>query len=50
MRADDERLRNYLIEQQHKNKLKNIDVDKYLGTKGMQEPLFRPQSMGISYT
>lgn len=35
MRADDERLRNYLIEQRNKNKLKSIDVDKYLGTKGM---------------
>lgn len=28
MRADDERLRNYLIEQRNKNNLKNIDVDK----------------------
>lgn len=40
MRADDERLRNYLIEQRNKNKLKNIDVDKYLGTNGMREHYF----------
>lgn len=39
-RADDERLRNYLIEQRNKNKLKNIDVDKYLGTKGMRGHYF----------
>lgn len=40
MRADDERLRNYLIEQRNKNKLKSIDVDKYLGTKGMRSHYF----------
>lgn len=40
IRADDERLRNYLIEQRNKNKLKNIDVDKYLGTKGMRSHYF----------
>lgn len=40
MRADDERLRNYLIEQRNKNKLKSIDVDKYLGTKGMRNHYF----------
>ena len=40
MRADDERLRNYLIEQRNKNKLKNIDVDKYLGTNGMRGHYF----------
>lgn len=39
-RADDERLRNYLIEQRNKNKLKNIDVDKYLGTNGMRSHYF----------
>lgn len=40
LRADDERLRNYLIEQRNKNKLKNIDVDKYLGTNGMRGHYF----------
>ncbi len=40
MRADDERLRNYLIEQRNKNKLKSIDVDKYLGTNGMRSHYF----------
>lgn len=40
LRADDERLRNYLIEQRNKNKLKNIDVDKYLGTNGMSSHYF----------
>lgn len=40
VRADDERLRNYLIEQRNKNKLKNIDVDKYLGTSGMSGHYF----------
>lgn len=40
LRADDERLRNYLIEQRNKNKLKNIDVDKYLGTSGMRGHYF----------
>lgn len=37
---DDERLRNYLIEQRNKNKLKSIDVDKYLGTNGMRGHYF----------
>lgn len=40
LRADDERLRNYLIEQRKKNKLRNIDVDKYLGTNGMRGHYF----------
>lgn len=40
VRADDERLRNYLIEQRNKNKLKNIDIDKYLGTNGMRGHYF----------
>lgn len=40
LRADDERLRNYLIEQRNKNNLKNIDVDKYLGTNGMRGHYF----------
>lgn len=40
LRADDERLRNYLIEQRNKNKLRNIDVDKYLGTNGMRGHYF----------
>lgn len=40
LRADDERLRNYLIEQRNKNKLKNIDVDKFLGTNGMRGHYF----------
>lgn len=40
MRADDERLRNYLIEQRNKNKLKNIDIDKYLDTNGMRGHYF----------
>ena len=40
LRADDERLRNYLIEQRNKNNLKNIDVDKYLGTNGMRSHYF----------
>lgn len=40
LRTDDERLRNYLIEQRNKNKLKNIDVDKYLGTNGMRRHYF----------
>lgn len=40
LRADDERLRNYLIEQRNKNNLKNIDVDKYLGTSGMRGHYF----------
>lgn len=40
LRANDERLRNYLIEQRNKNKLKNIDVDKYLGTSGMRGHYF----------
>ena len=39
-RADYERLRNYLIEQRNKNKLKSIDVDKYLGTNGMRGHYF----------
>lgn len=40
LRAEEERLRNYLIEQRNKNKLKSIDVDKYLGTKGMRGHYF----------
>lgn len=47
MRADDERLRNYLIEQRNKNNLKNIDVDKYLGTSGMRGHYFGRSHWGF---
>lgn len=47
MRADDERLQNYLIEQRNKNKLRNIDVDKYLGTNGMRGHYFSRSQWGF---
>lgn len=47
LRADDERLRNYLIEQRNKNKLRNIDVDKYLGTNGMRGHYFSRSQWGF---